>query len=174
VADPKNANGWLLSILTASDLKMADSATAWAQSAIAAGVNKEQLGNALLGPVGDAMKKAQASKARADWLAALQAAQSVDAIAPTPNSKYFIGLASFQAGYDIVTTDLPTLAKSRKKADQEQACTEAKQAEDLFATTSLNMPAGGKVDPATAGQILGALGQTSAYIDQVKKAFCKP
>jgi len=64
--------------------------------------------------------------------------------------------------------------KSKKKEDHEQACTEAKQAEDLFATTSLNMPAGGKIDPATAGQILGAVGQYSEYINSVKKAFCKP
>jgi tetratricopeptide (TPR) repeat protein len=172
--DPKNSNAWLLSILTASDLKMNDSASTWAKSAIAAGVDKEQLGNALLGPAGEAVKKAQASKARADWQAALDAAQAVDAVAPTPNSKFYIGVSAFSVANDIVTTDLATLVKSTKKADREQACTEAKQAEDLFATTSIAMPAGGSVQPATAGQILGAVSQYGTYIDQVKKAFCKP
>jgi tetratricopeptide (TPR) repeat protein len=171
-ADPKNSSAWLLAIITASNLRMSDSASAWAKSAIAAGVDKEQLGGALLGPVGDAMKKAQASKSRADWLAALQAAEAVDSLAPTTNSKYFIGLASYSAAADIMT-EVQNLVKGHpKKADQEQACTESKQAEDLFATTSVNMPAGGKIDPSTASQILGVVQQYGPFIDQVKKAFC--
>ncbi|MDB4875903.1 MAG: hypothetical protein JWM41_2349 [Gemmatimonadetes bacterium] len=170
--DPKNSNAWLFAIVTASDLKMADSASAWAQKAIAAGVDKTTLGSALLGPASDAVKKAQASKTREDWLAALQAAEAVDAIAPTPNSKFFIGVASFSAAQDVMN-EVQTLAKSKKKEDQAQACSNAKQAEDLLAKTSVAMPAGGKVDAAIAGQILGAVTQYTDYIAQVKKAFCR-
>ncbi|MEO6878528.1 MAG: hypothetical protein ABI205_08615, partial [Gemmatimonadaceae bacterium] len=103
---------------------------------------------------------------------ALQASEAVDAIAPTENSKYFIGVTSYSAAADIMT-EVGELVKSKKKDDQAMACTESKQAEDLFAKTSLAMPAGGKVDPGTAGQILGAVSQYAAYIPQVKKAFCK-
>jgi tetratricopeptide (TPR) repeat protein len=170
--DPKSANAWLFAIVTASDLKMNDSASSWAQKAIAAGVDKTTLGTALLGPASDAVKKAQASKSREDWLAALSASESVDAVAPTQNSKFYIGVSSFSAAQDVMN-EVSTLTKSKKKDDQAQACTNAKQAEDLLAKTSLAMPAGGKVDPAIAGQILGAVGQYTEYIAQVKKAFCR-
>jgi tetratricopeptide (TPR) repeat protein len=170
--DPKNANAWLFAIVTANDLNQPDTAKALAQKAIAAGVSKDQLGTALLGPASEAVKKAQASKARADWEAALKTAQEVDAIAPSPQSKFFIGVSSFQVAVDILG-DVQKLAKSSKKDDQRAACTQAKQGEDLLATTSMAMPAGGSVDKNVAGQILGAVSQYSEFIGQVKKAFCK-
>ncbi|HEY4218382.1 MAG TPA: tetratricopeptide repeat protein [Gemmatimonadaceae bacterium] len=173
VADPKSANAWLLSIITANSLKMSDSSGAWAKSAIAAGVSKDQLGAALIGPANDAFQKAQASKLRADWFTALQIAEQVDSIAPTTNSKFFIGVTSYSAAADIMT-EVQELIKSKKKEDHAQACTEVKQAEDLFATTSIAMPAGGSVSPPTAGQILGAVQQYGPYIDQFKKTYCKP
>jgi tetratricopeptide (TPR) repeat protein len=168
--EPKNANAWLIAIVTASEMGQSDSARAWASSAITAGV--DTLGSALLGPSNVAIKKAQDSKLRADWEAAMKSAQAVDAIAPTPQSKYFIGVSAFQVGSDIVT-GLQTLVKSSKKEDKAQACTDAKQAEDVFATVSINMPAGAAFDKETAGKILGAVGQYGDYVAQVKKAFCK-
>jgi tetratricopeptide (TPR) repeat protein len=170
--EPKNANAWLIAIVTASEMGQSDSARAWASSAITAGVDKATLGSALLGPSNVAIKKAQDSKLRADWEAAMKSAQAVDAIAPTPQSKYFIGVSAFQVGSDIVT-GLQTLVKSSKKEDKAQACTDAKQAEDVFATVSINMPAGAAFDKETAGKILGAVGQYGDYVAQVKKAFCK-
>ena len=170
--EPKSANAWVFAIATASELKMADSSTAWAQKAIAAGVDKATLGQFMLAPANDALKKAQVSKTREDWLAALQAAESVDAIASTPQSKFFIGVSSFQAAADVMQ-QVQTLAKSKSKKDQGQACTDAREAENLLAKTSVAMPAGGSVDKTVAGQILGAVGQYGEYIGQVKKAFCK-
>ena len=170
--DPKNTNAWLFAVVTASDLGQADTAQMLAQKAIAAGADKQTLGQALLAPASAALKKAQESKARADWEAMLKAAQTVDAIAPSPQSKFFIGYASFSVAADIVTEVQP-LTKSTKKEDKAQACTLSKQAEDLLATTSINMPAGASVDKAAAGQILGGVGQYSDFVSQVKKAFCK-
>ena len=170
--DPTNSNAWLFSVVTASELGLSDSVKAWTPKAIAAGVDKTMIGETLLKPANDALKKAQASKTRADWLSALKTAESVDAIASTPQSKFFIGVSSFQAAADIIQR-VQALAKSKKKSDHAEACTNAREAEDLLAKTSIAMPAGGSVDKNVAGQILGAVSQYGAYITQVKKAFCK-
>ena len=56
--DPKNGNAWLFAVVTANDLNMPDSAVAFAQQAIAAGADKDALGQALLAVVNPAVKKA--------------------------------------------------------------------------------------------------------------------
>ena len=171
--DPKNANAWLLAIFAANDLKQADTSLALAQRAIAAGVDKQQIGSLLLQNVNASFQKAQASKTREDYEAALKDAETVDAIAASPTTKFFIGVASYSIAADILG-NVQTLAKSQKKDDHAQACVQAKQAEDYLAKTSIAMPAGGSVDAKTASQILGAVSQYSEYIGQIKKAFsCK-
>jgi tetratricopeptide (TPR) repeat protein len=170
--DPKNENAWQFALAAASGMNQPDTVKAIAAQAIAAGIPATSIGTRMLAPVSAAVAKAQASKTRADWLEALKAAEEVDAVAPSPQSKFFIGVSSFQAAADIVA-EVQTLVKSTKKADKDQACTNAKQAEDLLAKTSVAMPAGGSVEPTAAGQILSAVGQYAEYIPQVKKAFCK-
>src|SRR5581483_9332399 len=116
---------------------------------------------------------AQESKSRADWEAAVKAAQTADNVASSPQSKFYRGVASFQVGSDAVN-NIQALLKSKNKEDKDKACDEAKAAADAFATTSMAMPAGGSVDKNTAGQILQAVPQYSAFLDQVTKALkCK-
>jgi tetratricopeptide (TPR) repeat protein/TolB-like protein len=173
-ADPKRLDAWKFILVTLTDLHQPDSALAAGQQAIAAGVPKDSVGELLLARVaGPSLKAAQASKTRADWQAALKASQSVDAISPSAQSNFYIGVSSFQVATDILTNDVQTLAKSKKKEDQTQACIEAKQAEDLLATTSISMPRGGSVDKNVAAQILGAVSQYGEFIAAVKKNFCK-
>jgi len=109
---------------------------------------------------------------REDWEAALKASQTVDAIVPSPQSKFYIGVAAFSIGADAVAK-IQTLAKG-KKDDQAKACLEVKAAEDAFATSLIAMPAGAAYDKATAGTIMGGVGQYSEYVTQVKTALkCK-
>ena len=129
------------------------------------------------GPTQELFAAAQKTKARADWDAALKSAQSVDAIAPTAQSKFFVGVSSFSLAAEMVS-DLQTQAqaaqKSNKKADKDAACGTAKQMEDLLTTTSISMPAGASVSKETAGQIMAGITQLTDYIGSVKKAFtCK-
>jgi hypothetical protein len=119
------------------------------------------------------LKGAQTSKARADWQTALKASQAVDAISSSAQTSFYVGVSSFTVASDILTNDVQALTKSKKKEDQAQACTLAKQSEDLLATTSMSMPKGGSVDKAAAGQILGAVSQYGEFITAVKKNFCK-
>jgi tetratricopeptide (TPR) repeat protein len=172
--DPKSTDAVLLAMYAQNAMNQPDSAFATAQKAIAAGANRDQIAQTLLATAAPAVQHAQQTKARADWEAALKAAQAVDGVAPSPQSKFYIGVSSFQIGVSIMD-DVQSLAKTAatKKDDKVAACTQAKAAEDVFATTAIAMPAGGSVDKTVAGQILGALAQYGEYIGQVKKAYCK-
>jgi predicted Zn-dependent protease len=175
--DPKNTNAWFLAIAAANGAKMPDSSAAFAQQAITNGADKAAFGAQLLGPTQELLAKAQASKARADWQAMLTSAQAVDAIASSPQSKFFVGLASFQVAADMVTQlqdEAKAAQKSNKKADKEAACTTAKSIDDLLTTTSMFMPGGASVSKETAGQIMTGATQLSDFTTQIKKAFtCK-
>lgn len=160
--DPKVENGYPTVIVTWSELGRADSAGAWAQKAIAAGYDKATIGNAMIAMVQPAVKKAQETKARADWQAALTSAQAVDAVAPSATTKFYIAVSSFQVGFDAL-----------QGINKTKSCDEAKLAEDMWATAQINMPQGAAVDKNTAGSILGAIQQYSSYISQAKKSLCK-
>lgn len=160
--DPKVENGYLLWIVGLTDQGLTDSAKVVAQKAIAGGADKTAIGNAMLAMVGPAVKKAQETKARADWQEVLRLASGVDEMAPSANSKFFVGLSAFQVGLDY----LQGLNKSK-------SCADVKAAEDAWNTAQIAMPAGASVDKAAAGQILGVIQQYGSNIAAAKKAFCK-
>jgi tetratricopeptide (TPR) repeat protein len=174
VANPKSYDAWNFIIAVFNDQHQTDSVMSAGQAAIAAGVKKDSVGDLLLARVvGPSLRAAQASKARTDWEAALKAAQAVDAISSSAQSNFYIGVSAFQIASDILTGDLQTLVKSKKKEDQALACTQAKQAEDYLATTQIAMPRGGSVDANVAKQILTGVASYGEFIGSVKKAFCK-
>jgi tetratricopeptide (TPR) repeat protein len=170
-ADPKDSRGWLFAIAVQNQMNQGDSALATAQKAIASGISKDTIGASLLATVGPALKKAQDSKAREDWQSALQAAQTVDAIASSPQTKFYIGVSAFQIGADAITNVNKMYKDPKQRA---AACDEVKVAEDNFATAQVAMPAGGRVDPSTAGQIMQGITEYGKYIPQFKQALhCK-
>lgn len=160
--DPKVDQGYPTILVSWAELKQPDSLKVWANKALAAGVDKQLVGNALVATIQPLVQQAQGSKARGDWQAALITAQSVDSLAPTPATKFYIGLSSFQVGMDA----LQNINKTKK-------CDEAKLAEDMWATSQIAMPQGATISKETAGQILGAIQQYSTYVTQAKKALCK-
>jgi tetratricopeptide (TPR) repeat protein len=165
--DPKNVRTTLLIMYIQNDLNQPDSAMATAQKAIASGQSKDTIGQVLLANAGPAINKAHESKARADWEAALKAAQTVDAIAPSAQSKFYTGVAAFSVGIDALT-NVQALQKKGGSEDRAKACEELKVVEANFAIASIAMPAGGKVDPAAAKQILDNISTYGAYIPQFK------
>jgi len=172
-ADPKAAFPWIMALSIQNQLKQPDSALATAKAAIAAGVSKDSLSNYLLAAPAAAIKVAQESKARADWQTALDAAQAADAVAPSAQTAYFVGVTSAQIAFDALT-NLGTLSKSSKKDDIAQACAEAKVIEDNFATAMIAMPKGGSVDAATASTILTNINTYTPVVAQAKRALkCK-
>jgi hypothetical protein len=156
-----------------NDLNQPDSATATAQKAITSGQSKDTIGSVLLANAAPAIERARKSNARADWEAALKAAQTVDAIAPSPQGKFYTGVAAYSVGIDALT-NVQALQKRGGKEDKAKACEELKVLEDNFAIASIAMPPGAVVDKATAGQIMGNINTYGAYVPQFKKALkCK-
>jgi tetratricopeptide (TPR) repeat protein len=171
--DPKNVRTTMLVMYIQNDLNHPDSAMATAQRAIASGQNKDTIGQALLGNVVAAIRQAQTTSTRGNWEAALKAAQSVDAIAPSPPSKYYSGVAAFSVAIDALT-NVQTLQLSANADDRAKACAELKVVEDDFTVASIVMPAGGRVDPAAAKQVLDGISTYSPYLPRLKTQLrCK-
>ena len=166
--DPKVENGIPLVIITYGELKQTDSAFAWARKVVAAGADKNSVGNALLSSVGVAVKAAQdttgkdAAQMRQAWMNAYQLASMVDSIAPSPQVKLFVGLSSFQVGLNA----LQNLNKSR-------SCADAQLADDMWSASQIALPQAAAYDRNTAGQLMGAIQQYYPNIAPAKKALCK-
>jgi tetratricopeptide (TPR) repeat protein len=172
--EPKNGTAWLFAVVTANDLNMPDSAVAFAQQAIAAGADKNALGQALLAVVGPAVKKATDSKDRGDWEAALKVANTVDAAVPTEATKFYVGLASFQVGLDALQNaqKLGEVKGKDAKESKVKACAETKVSEDSWANAQIAIPRGAAFNKEGAGQIMGVIQQYSEYIPKMKTAYC--
>ncbi len=173
--DPKNTTAALFAMTAANNMNQPDTAMAIAQKAIAGGASKDSLGQVLLANAIPAFQKAQNSKERADWEASLKAAQTVDGVAPSPQSKFFIAVSSFSIAADALTNAQKIQTKPKATKDEKaQACEEVKVAEDNFTTAQIAMPAGASVDKNAAGQIMQGIQTYSGYVPQFKKALaCK-
>jgi tetratricopeptide (TPR) repeat protein len=173
--DPKNTTAALFAMTAANAMNQPDTAMAIAQKAIAGGASKDSLGQVLLANAIPAYKKAADSKERVDWEASLKAAQTVDAIAPSAQSKFFIGHSAFSIAADALTNAQKVQSNTKAtKAEKAAACDEIKVAEDNFTTAQIAIPAGAAVDKGAAGQIMQGIQTYSGYVPQFKKALgCK-
>lgn len=166
--NPKVENGALLVLATYNELKQPDSAFAWSKRAVAAGVNKDVIGQGLLPIVGIAMKAAQdtsgkdAAAIRQSWMSAYQLSSAVDSIAPSAQVKLYEGIAAFQVGLNA----LQGLNKTR-------SCADAQLADDMWSASQIVLPQAAAFDKNTAGQIMGAIQQYYPTIGPAKKALCK-
>jgi tetratricopeptide (TPR) repeat protein len=160
--DPKVEPGYVALIVTQCELNQPDAAFASSQSAINAGVDKATVGNALIGCAAPAVRAAQEQKTRAAWQRAYEISNRVDQVAPSPNSKFFVGVSAFQVGIEA----LQGLNKSK-------SCADAQLIENVWAASQIAMPQGASVDRNAAGQIMGAIQQYSPNVAQAKKSLCK-
>jgi hypothetical protein len=155
-------------LVTYGDLKQTDSALAWARRAVAAGADKNAVGQGLLPIVGIAVKAAQdttgkdAAGMRQAWMNAYQLSSTVDSIAPSAQLKLYVGLASFQVGLNA----LQNLNKSR-------SCADAQLADDMWSASQIALPQAAAYDKNTAGQLMGAIQQYYPNIAPAKKQLCK-
>jgi tetratricopeptide (TPR) repeat protein len=144
------------------DLNMPDSAVAIARAAIASGEDAKTWGAMLLGPTQAAFKKAQETKLNADYEKALALAEESDKLSQSETAAFFIGAAAFSLGINLL-----------QEAQKPKSCPLARRAQDLLVKTQINMPRGGKIDPPTAGQILGYVNQYRPAAEQMVKSYCK-
>jgi tetratricopeptide (TPR) repeat protein len=168
--DPKIDGGYTTVLSLYAALGQPDSTMAFAKTALAAGADKAVVGAALLPLIRPALTKAQLPDApRSDWEELYRISATVDSLAPTPNTAFYMSFAAYTVGTKALSgiVDL-------SKTDKPKACAENKLAADMFTVIDLNMARGGRVEPTAAANILNALGQYKPYIEQYKKTIpCK-
>lgn len=160
--NPSQANARLLQAQIFVDMNMPDSTVAIARAAIAAGEDAKTWSAMLLGPTQAAFRKAQETKLNADYEKALALAEESDKLSQSETAAFFIGASAFSLGINLL-----------QEAQKPKSCPMARRAQDLLTKTQINMPRGGKIDPATAGQILGYVNQYLPAAEQMVKAYCK-
>lgn len=171
---PANATAWALAITAQARAHASDSAVATARRALAAGVAPDAVGSALVTVVTPGITAAQASQRRDDWEAVLRTASTVDSVAPSPRSAFYLGVAAYQVAADEAQSLATMMAKrSPTPADRQSACASATRVDDLASTVSIVMPRGGRVEPEIAGKILTALPSIADYARAAKQARCR-
>jgi tetratricopeptide (TPR) repeat protein len=158
--DPKVEPGYLALVVTQCELNQADAAFASADAAVKAGLDKATIGGALMGCAAPAMRAAQDQKTRAAWQTAYNISNRIDQFAPSANSKFFVGVSSFQVGLDA----LQNINRSR-------SCEDVKLVENMWAASQIAMPQGASVDRNAAGQIMGVIQQYSKNVAEAKKSL---
>ena len=161
--DPKIPGANLLLAQISNDLGATDAAIKAVKADVAADTsNKNRDAQFLFGMGQIAYKSFVASKKPEDYKKTMDLLKASDEINPTANAKFFMAVSAFA----MLQAEAENLPKSK-------SCEEFKSASDLLAVVSLNMPAGGSVNPEAAKQILGAVPQFQAFIDGSVKKFCK-
>jgi tetratricopeptide (TPR) repeat protein len=177
--DPKAPQGYASVVSLFTQLGQSDSAMVFARRALvgADSVTKEQIGKGLLALIGPALAKAQLDTGaaippetqKANWGNVLRLSASVDSIAPTQNTAFYMSIAAFYVAQHGLT-NLTEVAKT----DKPRACSMLKEASDNLLIVDLNMARGGRVDPRTAGALLQATSGMKPGIESAKKQLnCK-
>jgi len=162
--DPKAPGLQMLLAQVYVDQNQADSAVAAVKADAAADPTNKTRDAAFLVSLGGAAYKAgEASKQPADYLKAVTLLQASDAIEPSANAKFFLGVSAFR----LLAAAAPELQKKTA------TCEQAKQAGSYLAMINTNMPAGGSVSPPTAQQIMGAAQQYTPFVEGRTKQLCK-
>jgi hypothetical protein len=175
----ENGNGYLYVLGLEVQLAQFDSAMATAPKAIEAGATKDRVASTLLAVLAPALKKAREINTRAAWGAVLSSAQEIDAIAPSENAKFYIGVSAFSIGTDAANeaNELYRQLQGARAAAQRdlrtKACAALKIAEDHLAIAQINVTQGGKVDPNAASQIMSAMSQLSDFVNGAKPQVCR-
>lgn len=166
--NPKINNGWTQIAVAYNELNLPDSALSALRMAATAGDDKDQVGSFALS-IGNRFYQAAAKedpKKASSFEVALPYLHFADSTivdaGAKGNAKFLIGVSS----YYIASSIAQGLQASR-------SCEEAQKAQAAAVNATIYTQAGGRTAPEAAGQILGAMGQLSPYIEQSVKTLCK-
>lgn len=171
--EPANEPAWQLAIAAHAKTDGLDSTIAVARWALAAGLSKDAISGPLVGVVTPALDTAQTTQSRPAWEKVLRFAQTVDSVASSQRSQFYIGAAA----YSIATTEAQALAertrtRSPTRAERQSMCESSTRVQELVDMVSMAMPKGGSVNPPIATQILGALPGLTDFASSVKRVAC--
>jgi tetratricopeptide (TPR) repeat protein len=169
-ADPRYPGAMIAVIALYAQLNQPDSVFGFAQRGLAAGADSASVGAAVLSLLSPEAREAQEANTREAWEKLLRSAQRVDSIAPSPGSKYFMGLAAGNAGIQALST-ASDLSKATT-VDKPKVCAEAAAANDLFEVARNAMRSGGGgYDQQGALAIMGAVSEYAGYPGQIRTAM---
>lgn len=162
--DPKAPGANMLLAQISADMGSIDDAVKAVQADVAADpTNKERDAAYLLSLGATQYKAANASKKVDAFQKAVAIFQASDAMAPSANAKFYLGVSAFGIA-QAAANNLQSATKT---------CADAKLGQDALTLISTNMPAGGSVDPNTAKTILGVVPQYGPFFDASAKKYCK-
>lgn len=166
--DPKIANGWTQIAVAYNELNLPDSALWALRIARQAGDDRDQVGGFALS-IGNRFYRsavAEDPKKAASFQLALPYLHFADStiadVGSKGNAKFLIGVSS----YYIASSLAQGLQASK-------SCDEARVGQSAAVDAMIFTQAGARISPESAGQILGAVGQLSPYLDSQVKNLCK-
>jgi tetratricopeptide (TPR) repeat protein len=160
--NPQVENGNLLLAQTFMDMTMPDSAVVYIRAAASSNPNTTLVGQYALSVGNNLYRAAVASKERSDYKKAIPLLQLADSLGAGENAKFLLGVTAFQIGLSAA-----------QDAGTAKSCELAREAQSNFAIAQINVPAGGRQNPESAGQIMGYLNQYQPVVESQVKQFCK-
>ena len=162
--DPKAPGANLLLAQISSETGSPEDALKAVQADVAADPTNKERDAAFLVSLGAGQyKAANASKKIEDFQKAQSIFQASDAMSPSANAKFYIGVSAFGIA-QAAANALQTANKT---------CADAKLGQEALVTISTYMPQGGSVDPNTAKTILGVVPQYQPFFDASAKKYCR-
>jgi tetratricopeptide (TPR) repeat protein len=160
--DPNVEHGHFRRAQVLAELGQVDSAFAAAKRAVAAGEDKNLVGQLLLVEANKKFRVARQSQQRADYQEAVRLLTQADSIATNPTISFLLGASAFSVGDQA--------ARENQRA---KSCELAQLAEDSFTTAMIHLPRGAQVQQEAATQLLNAIPQYTRAVESQKKSFCK-
>ena len=171
-ADARAPQAYATVVSLYTQVGQTDSAIAVAKRALVGAdqPTKDQIGTGLLGLIRPAMDSAQADTTspadvrKAKWTQVLKLSASVDSIAPTQYTAFYMSVAAYYVAQHGLAnfTDVA-------RTNRQQACVMLKEASDNLLVVDLNMSRGGRVDANTASALLKATSDMKPTIEQAKR-----
>jgi tetratricopeptide (TPR) repeat protein len=141
---------------------MLENAASAIREAAAAGANRLLLSQLALQVGQERYRAGQASRSRADFEASTRFLRLSNEMQASVDAQFLLGAASFSLG-DALT----------RQAQEQRDCAAARAAQDAFSTARPNLIAGQSQYPEPARQLLDAIGQFTAPLAQMVRAYCR-
>jgi tetratricopeptide (TPR) repeat protein len=160
--DPKTKGVYLQIARAYNEQNQPDTALIYIRQGAAAGDSIPLLAQYALSIGNAAYKKAQGSKSRDDYLAAIKVIQLSDSLAPSSNAGLLIGASA-----------LSVAVSALQDASNDKSCDLAKMSVEYFGIVNIMVPKFGKANPQQAGSIMGVVTQYGPVAEKLQKQLCK-
>ncbi len=167
--EPKMPNARLLLARAYNEMAMPDSVVSVLRAAAENGEDKATTSGYATTLANGFLKTTNEQKTLVAAREIIPFAKLAEEIDPTNiNAKFILGVGYFFIA-QFAASDLPDVAKS----DRAAGCALAREAQAAATQAQIFIPQGGRVDPNTAGTLLGVLPQISAYAEQQVGVLCR-